>query len=213
MAGGVRQRRGRARVDHRGAVDAGRGDRPCHSRDVPVPAELAQHDHPGDHDPGVPDWHLRVHQAVRLLDQRPDALRHRPGDGHRRRRRDRRDREHRAPYARVQEVGAAVGDRRDARGVRRGRRDRHRAGGRVRAGRVLPRRDGTAVSTVLADHCVLGGVVGVQRRDADAGAGGAAARQGEPLARTVLHRRSIASSSREPMATSGWCAGRCGCDT
>ena len=33
-----------------------------------------------------------------------------------------------------------------------------------------------------------GGAVGVQRRDADAGAGGAAARQGEPHARPVLHR-------------------------
>jgi HAE1 family hydrophobic/amphiphilic exporter-1 len=46
MAGGVRQRRRRARVDHRSAVDARRGDRARHSRDVPVPAELAQHDHP-----------------------------------------------------------------------------------------------------------------------------------------------------------------------
>ena len=38
---------GRARVDHRGAEDAGRGDRPGRPRDVPVPPELAQHAHPG----------------------------------------------------------------------------------------------------------------------------------------------------------------------
>ena len=47
MAAGLRQRRRRARVDRRGAEDAGRGDRPGHPGDVPVPAELAQHDHPG----------------------------------------------------------------------------------------------------------------------------------------------------------------------
>ncbi len=45
MAGRLRQRRRRARVDHRSAVDAARSDRPRHPGDVPVPAELAQHDH------------------------------------------------------------------------------------------------------------------------------------------------------------------------
>ena len=101
MAARVRQRRRRPRVDHRGAEDAGRGDRPRHPRDVPVPAELAQHDHPGDHDSGLAHRHVRVHQAVRLLDQHADALRHRARHRHRRRRCDRRDREHRAPHARV----------------------------------------------------------------------------------------------------------------
>ena len=101
VAGRLRQRRRRARVDRRSAVDAARSDRPRHPGDVPVPAELAQHDHPGDHHPGVADRHVRVHQAVRLLDQRADAVRHRARHRHRRRRCDRGDREHRAPHARV----------------------------------------------------------------------------------------------------------------
>ncbi len=41
--------------------------------DVPVPAELAQHADPRDHDPGLADRHLRLRQAVRLLDQHADA--------------------------------------------------------------------------------------------------------------------------------------------
>ena len=51
--------------------------------------------------PGVARRHVRVRQAVRLLDQHADALRHRARHRHRRRRRDRRDREHRTPHARV----------------------------------------------------------------------------------------------------------------
>ncbi len=66
-----------SRVDQRGADDAARGHRPRHPRDVPVPAELAEHGHPGDHDSGVARRHLRVRQAVQLLDQHADAVRHR----------------------------------------------------------------------------------------------------------------------------------------
>ncbi len=91
MAAGVRQRRRRARVDHRSAEDARRSDRARHPRDVPVPAELAQHADSRDHDPGVAHRHVRVREAARLLDQHADALRHRARDGHRRRRCDRRD--------------------------------------------------------------------------------------------------------------------------
>ena len=97
---GVRQRRRRPRVDHRSAEDACRSDRSRRPRDVPVPPELAQHDHPGHHDPGVAHRHVRVHQAVRLLDQHADAVRHRARHRHRRRRCDRRHREHRAAHAR-----------------------------------------------------------------------------------------------------------------
>ncbi len=53
VAAGLRQRHRRARVDHRGAEDAGRGHRARRPRDVPVPAELAEHAHSGHHDPGV----------------------------------------------------------------------------------------------------------------------------------------------------------------
>ena len=56
----VRQRRRRAGVDHRGAEDARRGDRPRRARDVPVPAELAQHADSGDHHSGLAHRHLRV---------------------------------------------------------------------------------------------------------------------------------------------------------
>ena len=69
--------------------------------------------------------------------------------------------------------------RRDARSVLGRRRHRHRAGGGVRAGRVLPGHDRPDVSAVLADDRVLGRAVGVQRRDVHAGAVGAAARPGE----------------------------------
>ena len=84
MAARVRQRQRRPRIDHRGAEDAGRGDRAGDPRDVPVPPELAQHGHSGGHDSGVAGRHLRVHQAVRLLDQHADAVRHRARHRHRR---------------------------------------------------------------------------------------------------------------------------------
>ena len=66
----------------------------------------------------------------------------------------------------------------DERGDRRGHRHRAGAGGGVRAGRVLPRHDRPALSAVRADDRGLDGDLGVQRADADAGAGGAAARRG-----------------------------------
>ena len=107
----------------------------------------------------------------------------------------------------LQQERAAGGHRRDARGVRRRGRDRHRAGGGVRAGGVLPRRDRPPVSAVLADDRVLGRAVGVQRRHADAGARGAAARQGDPRARPLLHAASIASSMPAPTCTCGMVRG------
>ena len=61
---------------------------------------------PGDHDSRVAHRHVRVHQALRLLDQHADALRHRARHRHRRGRRDCRDREHRAAHARVRQDGA-----------------------------------------------------------------------------------------------------------
>ena len=49
---------------------------------------------------------------------------------------------------------------------------------RVRAGGVFPRHDGPPLPAVLADHRLCRGAVGVQRRDAHAGAVGAVAAQG-----------------------------------
>ena len=63
-----------------------------------------------------------------------------------------------------------------ARSARRGHRDGAGADRGVRAGRVLPGHDRTALRAVLDDDRVRGRALGVQRADADAGALGAAAR-------------------------------------
>ena len=63
----------------------------------------------------------------------------------------------------------------DARSDRRGDRDRAGARRGVRAGGVLPRHHRPALPAVRADHRLLDGDLGLQRADADAGAGGAAA--------------------------------------
>ncbi len=102
VAARVRQRPIVREGDHRSADHPGRSDRARHPGHVPVPAELAQHDHPGHHDSGVAHRHLRLRQGAGLLHQHADAVRHRPGDRHRRGRCDRRDREHRAAHARLQ---------------------------------------------------------------------------------------------------------------
>jgi multidrug efflux pump subunit AcrB len=129
---------GRPRVDQGSAGHPQRGHRPRHPRDVPVPAELAQHAHPRHHHPGVPGGHLHLRQALRVLHQHPDPVRDRARHRDRRGRRDRRDREHRAPHARGEEELLPGGPRRHARGVRRGGGDRARARGRVRARGLLP---------------------------------------------------------------------------
>jgi HAE1 family hydrophobic/amphiphilic exporter-1 len=53
-----------ARLDQRSPADAGRSHRPCRARDVPVPAELAQHRHSGRHDSGLAHRDVRVCEAV-----------------------------------------------------------------------------------------------------------------------------------------------------
>ena len=83
VAARVRQRRRRARIDHRSAEDAGRSHRARHPRDVPVPAELAQHADSGDHHPGLAHRYVCLRQDARLFDQHADALRYRAGDRHR----------------------------------------------------------------------------------------------------------------------------------
>ena len=75
-----------------------RSDHPRRHRHLRVPADVAQHDHSDDDDPGLADRRVRVHQADGLFHQHADALRHHPGHGHRRRRRDRRHREHRTAH-------------------------------------------------------------------------------------------------------------------
>ena len=87
----------------RSPQDAGRSDRARRPRHLRVPADVAQHDHPGDHHPGLADRRVRVRQADGLLHQHADAVRHHPRHRHRRRRCDRRDREHRAAHPGVQE--------------------------------------------------------------------------------------------------------------
>ena len=185
VAAGLRPGDGGPRIDHRGVEDPGRGVAAGRAGDVPVPAELAQHDHSGADHPGVAHRHLRLRQAVRLLDQHADAVRHRAGHRHRRRRRDRRRREHRAPHARVRQVGLPGRRRCDAGGVQCGHRHRHRAGGGVRAGGVLPRHHRPALPAVLPDHRLRRRALGVQRPHAHAGAGGVAARQARATASTA----------------------------
>ena len=157
-------------------TNASRGDWPRHSRDVPVPPELAHHPDSGHHDPGVPHRHVRVRQAVRLLDQHADAVWHHARDGAGGRRCDRGHREHRAAHPRVPHLAQRGGIDRDERSDERGHRDRAGARGRVRAGRLLPGHDRPALSAVRAHHRVLDGDLGLQRAHAHAGAGGRAAR-------------------------------------
>ncbi len=79
------------------------------------------------------------------------------------------------------------GHRRDARGVRGRGRDRPRAGGGVRAGGLLPGHDRPALPAVLAHHRLRRDPVRLQRGDLHPGPLGAAAGQGEPQPRPVLH--------------------------
>ena len=94
------------RLDPRSAEDARRSDRPRRHRDLRVPADVAEHDHPDADDPGLAHRHVRVHQVDGLLHQHADALRHHPRHRHRRRRRDRGHREHRAAHPGVPRLGA-----------------------------------------------------------------------------------------------------------
>ena len=153
------------------------------------------HADPGDHDPGLAHRHVRLRQAVRLLDQHADAVRHHARDRPRRRRCDRRDREHRAAHPRVRRrppreaASEAMGEV-----VGAGHRDRAGAGRRVRAGGVLPGHDRPALPAVRADDRLLDGDFGVQRADADAGAVGAAAARRE-AARACSSAPSTGSST------------------
>ena len=192
MAARVRQRERGPRVDRRGPEDARRSDPARHPRDVPVPAERPEHDHPDADHSGVADRHLCVSQALQLLDQHVDALRHRAGDGYRRRRRDSRDRKHRAPHAGVREERPRGCRRRDERGVRRRRRHRHRADRGVRAGRVLSGDHRAPLSAVLADHRVRDAALGLQRGDPHAGAVGDLARPSWTPAGAVFRAASTA---------------------
>ena len=70
---------------------------------------------PAHHDSGVAHRHVCVRQAVRLLDQHADALRHHARHRPRRRRCDRGDREHRAPHPRATTGSAASRPASDAR--------------------------------------------------------------------------------------------------
>ena len=210
MAPGFRQRRRRPRVDRRGAHHARGGHRPRHPRDVPLPAELAQHAHSSGDDSRVAHRHVCVHQAARLLDQYADALRHRARDRYRRGRCDCRDREHRTAHPRVRQDGAPGGDRRHAGSVLRGRRHRYRSGGGLRAGGLFPRHDGPDVSAVLDDDCHCRRPVGVQCRHIHACAGGAAPGERKPGARPVFLGREPCHRRRDERVRSSWYAGRSG---
>ena len=75
--------RDRLRHNHRGRrLGEGSGHHPGrshahrHLRDFHIPAGLARHHYSGGHHSGIADWHLRLHQALRFLDQFADAFRH-----------------------------------------------------------------------------------------------------------------------------------------
>ena len=182
-------------------VTLARGHRPRHPGDVPVPAELAQHAHPRHHHPRLADRHLRLRQALRLLDQHPDPVRDRARHRDRGGRRDRRDREHRAPHARGEEELLPGRHRRHARGVRRGGGHRPRAGGGVRARGLLPRHHRPALPAVLAHHRLRRGPLRLQRGDLHPRPLRAAPGQGEPRPRPVLHRREPRDRRAAPTAT------------
>ncbi len=147
--------------------------------------------------PGVARRHVRVREAVRLLDQHADALRHHARHRPRRRRCDRRDREHRAPHPRRPPPPAEAASTRDGRGDGRRDRDGARAGRGVRAGRVLPGHDRPAVPAVRADDRLLDGDLGVQRADADAGARGVLLAQSRKAEGPVLPRRQPGDRRRD----------------
>ena len=183
LGAGLRAGERGSRVDRGGRQDAGRSDCARRARALPVPSELAEHAHPSHHDSGVSHWHLRVHASVRLLHQHADPVRRGARDRHRGGRRHRRHREHRAAHARGWQECARRLDRRHARSVRRCRGHWHRPGGGVRAGGILPGDHGPDVSAVRDHHRVCRHSLGVHRRDADAGAVGAAPRQGQRATR------------------------------
>ena len=136
------------------------------------------HADPGDHDPGVARRHVRVRQAVRLLDQHADAVRHHARHRPRRRRCDRGDREHRAAHPRVPTSRAREAAS-DAMG--------EVIGAVIATALVLvavfvpvaffPGTTGRLYQQFALTIAFVGGALGVQRADADAGAVGAAARR------------------------------------
>ena len=128
---------------------------------------------PGDHHSGVAHRHVRVRQAVRLLDQHADALRHHARHRPRRRRCDRGDREHRAAHPRVAQADRRASAASEAMGEVTGAVIATAlvlAAVFVPVG-VLPGHHRPALSAVRADDRRLDGDLGVQRADADAGAG------------------------------------------
>ena len=171
-------------VDH-----AVRGDGARRDRRLPVPAELARHDHPDGGRAGVAHRHIRGLSAARLLHQHAVALRPRPRGRPRRRRCDRgrggRGAPHRTGYV------AAGRDRTgDAGSV--GTRDQHRAdsGVRVRPDRVHGRYPGSAEQAVRADDRRVGHHLGLQCPDSVACVVGAA-----PAAEEGRDGRRVARSS------------------
>ena len=149
---GVRHDDVRLGLDQGSAANAAGSHRARHHRDVPLPAGLADDAHSGHHDSGLAHRHLRVRQAVRLLDQHAHALRHHAGHRPRRGRCDRRHREHPAAHSRLWTERAPGGLDGDVRSDRRRHRHGARAGRGVRARGVLPGDDRSALSAVRADH-------------------------------------------------------------
>ena len=137
----LRHDHGRLGVDSRGADDAGRSDPARGAGDVPVPAGLAQHPHPGDHHSGRAHRDVCVRQAVRLLDQHVDTVRNHARHGSRRRRCDRGDREHPAPHARLRHIGAPGGVGSHGRSGGGGDCHGSGAGSGLRAGGAVPGND------------------------------------------------------------------------
>ena len=93
-------------LDRGGRHHLRRGDRAGRAGGLPVPAERAGDDHPGDRRAGVDHRHLRRHVRAGLLDQPPDAVRAGAGHRHRRRRRHRGAGERRAHHVDRGQVAA-----------------------------------------------------------------------------------------------------------
>jgi multidrug efflux pump len=97
----------RADLDLQGGGDLARSRGPGVPGDVPVPAELALHDHPDHRGADGVAGHLRRAADAGLLDQRADDVRHGAGGGHRGRRRHRGGRERRAHHEHGRPVALA----------------------------------------------------------------------------------------------------------
>ncbi len=158
------------------------------ARHLRLPPEPAGHAHPGDHHPGLARRDVRLREALRLLDQHPDALRPHAGDGARGRRRHRRHREHPAAHRREGPHRRARPPRRaDARSPARSSPPRW-CSSRCSCRSPSSRHHRPHLPAVLADHRLLGRALDVQLAHPHAGALGALLLRGHAEHKNVFFR-------------------------